>query len=66
VPVTALFATIWANPKPPVLFLLHSIKKVLANLQNKIVIKTESYLKQDSFPNFTWCYMPIGGSELDK
>jgi hypothetical protein len=45
VPVAALFATIWANPKPPILFLLHSIKKVLANLQYKIVIKTEILFK---------------------
>jgi hypothetical protein len=39
-PVAALLATIWANPKPPILFLLHSIKKMLANLQNKISSKT--------------------------
>ena len=31
-PVVAIFTTIWANPKPAVLFLLHGIKKVLADL----------------------------------
>lgn len=31
-PIVTLFAAIRANPKPTILFLLHCIKKVLANL----------------------------------
>ena len=44
-PVAALRAAIWTNPKPPILLLLHSIKKVLANLQKKIISKIIILLK---------------------
>jgi hypothetical protein len=41
----AIFTTIWANPKPAVLFLLHGIKEVLTDLHrtNKLP-KMRSYL----------------------
>lgn len=32
--VMALFATVGASPEPPVLFLLHRVQKILANLLN--------------------------------
>jgi hypothetical protein len=44
-PVMALFATIWANPEPSILFLLHSVKKVFAYLHRRRKLpKMLSYL----------------------
>jgi hypothetical protein len=47
-PIVAIFATIWANRKSHIMFVLHGIKKVLADLQHKIHTKTMSpYFKAE-------------------
>lgn len=35
-PVVTFFTTIWADPKPPILLLLHCFQKVLTYLQIKL------------------------------
>jgi hypothetical protein len=41
-PIVAIFATIWANRKSHIMFVLHGIKKVLADLVNKSVRTDDS------------------------